>query len=193
MPSEIRYIFIPHATFIFHMIQKCSIWKVFAEFANNPTKSYQIRELSRIIKLAPTSIMLYAKELKEYNLIKREKIGVYYAYKANFDDEDFRFYKKILNLMNLRQSGVIKELDAATTPDAVVLFGSYAKGEDIESSDIDIFLLAKEKRIDLNKYEKKLNRKIQLFFFENLNKLPKELQNNILNGTILSGFLRWKN
>ena len=26
-----------------------------------------------------------------------------------------------------------------------------------------------------------------------LNKLPKELFNNILNGVILSGFIRWKN
>ena len=72
------------------------------------------------------------------------------------------------------------------------VFGSYVRGEQRKKSDIDIFLIAKEKKIDLDKYEKKLNRKIQMFFSENLSRLPKELQNNILNGIILSGFLRWK-
>src|SRR3989338_7282226 len=119
---------------MYQMIQKCSIWRVFAEFAANPKKTYQIRELSREVKLAHTSILIYLKELQKDNLIKREKVGVYNAYIANFE----------------------------------------------------------EKKIDLDKYEKKLNRKIQMFFSENLSRLPKELQNNILNGIILSGFLRWK-
>ena len=174
------------------MIQKCTIWKVFAEFADNPKKPYQIRELSREIKLAHTSVRIHLKELEKKNLIKKEKVGVYNAYKANFDDENFRFYKKIVNMVNLKESGIIKELENKTTPNAIILFGSYAKGEDIETSDIDIFIIAKEKNIDLKKYEKELNRKIQLLFSEDINKLPKELQNNILNGIILSGFLRWK-
>lgn len=174
------------------MIQKCSIWRVFAEFAANPQRAYQIRELSREIKLAHTSILIHLKELQKSNLVKREKVGVYNAYKANFDDENFRFYKKIANMIILKESGFIKDLENKATPDAIVLFGSYANGEDTEKSDVDIFLIAKEKKIDLEKYEKKLNRKIQLFFSEDINKLPKELQNNVLNGIILSGFLRWK-
>ena len=80
------------------MIQKCSIMRVFAKFAANPTKPYQIRELSREIKLAPTSVNLYIRELEKDKLIKKEKIGVYNAYKADFENENFRFYKKILNL-----------------------------------------------------------------------------------------------
>lgn len=174
------------------MIQKCSIWRVFAEFAKNPTKPYQVRELSREIRLAHTSIKIHLKELEKNNLIKKGKIGVYKAYKANSDDENFRFYKKIANIINLKESGVVKELENKATPDAVVLFGSYSKGEDTEKSDIDIFIIAKEKKVDLTKYEKKLNRKIQLFFSEDVGKVPKELQNNISNGIILSGFVRWK-
>ena len=174
------------------MIQKCTIWRVFAEFAKNPEKSFQVRELSREIRLAHTSVNIHLKELEKNKLVKKEKVGVYYAYKSNFDNENFRFYKKIMNIINLKESGVIEELENKVTPDAIILFGSYAKGEDIEKSDVDIFLIAKEKNIDLRKYEKKLNRKVQLFFSEDIAKLPKELQNNILNGMILSGFLRWK-
>ena len=175
------------------MIQKCSIWRVFSEFAKNPTKPYQIRELSKEIGLATTSIKLHLKELEKNNFIKHEKVGVYKAYKANFNDENFKFYKKLFNLTTLKECGLINELEKQLSPDVIILFGSYSKGEDIENSDIDIFALAKEKAMDLKKYEKSLGRNIQLFFSEDLNKLPKELFNNILNGVILNGFIRWKN
>ena len=175
------------------MIQKCSSWKVFSRFAKNPTRPYQIRELSREINLATTSIKLHLKDLEKNDFIKQEKVGVYKAYKANFNYENFRFYKKLFNLMALNECGLIRELEKQLAPDVIILFGSYSKGEDIENSDIDIFALSKEKNIELKKYEKSLDRKIQLFFSEDLNKLPKELFNNILNGVILSGFIRWKN
>ena len=176
---------------MYHMIQKCSIWNVFAEFAKNPTKPYHIRELSRQINLAATSVKLHLKELEKEGLIIRVNMGVYVAYKSNFENEIFRFNKKIYNLLSIKESGIVQELEKQTTPDATILFGSYSKGEDTESSDIDMFIIAKEKHLDLKAFEKKLNRKIQLFFAEDLNKIPKELLNNILNGIILSGFVRW--
>ena len=174
------------------MIQKCSIWSVFAEFAKNPRKQYQIRELSRRIKLAATSVKLHLDELEKEGLVIKEKIGIYKSYRANFEDENFRFYKRVCNILSLKESGLISELEKQTTPNAVVVFGSYQKGEDAEKSDIDIFIIAKEKKVNLSEYEKKLGRNIHLFFSEDLNKLPKELLNNILNGIILSGFVRWK-
>ena len=39
-------------------------------------------------------------------------------------------------------------------------------------------------------FEKKLNRKINIFFSDNFNKLSKELRNNIINGIILKGYLK---
>ncbi len=173
------------------MIQKCSIWKVFGAFSDRPMKHFQIRELAREISLAHTSINIHIKELEKLNLVKKEKTGIYKSYVANFDDDRFRFYKKIQNIINLKESGIVEEIENRATPDAIVLFGSYLKGEDTESSDIDLFVIAKKKNIDVKKYEDVLNRKIQLFFSEEIKKLPKELSNNILNGLTLSGFVRW--
>ena len=78
-------------------------------------------------------------------------------------------------------------------PKSIVLFGSFSKGEDIESSDIDIFVEAEEMEIDLTKFEKKLSRKINLYFDENLKKLGKNLKENIINGIVLGGVIEiWK-
>jgi len=171
------------------MIQNCSTWRVFKEFAQNPTTPYQIRQLSRNVRLAPTSIRKHVKELEKNKLIKKKRVGVYDAYIANFNNEEFRFYKKMVNLVELHQSQLIHDLENKATPDTIILFGSYAKGEDTEQSDIDIFIQAKEKKIDLKKY--KLQRKIHLHFVEDIKRLPKELQNNVGNGIILHGFVRW--
>ena len=172
------------------MIQKSSAWLVFGAFARSPTKAFHIRELSRILDLAPTSINLHLKELEKNKLIVQDKTGLYTSYKANFDSEEFRFYKKIHNLIELKESDLIEEIEDKLFPTAIVLFGSYMKGEDIETSDIDIFLIAEKKTINLSRYEKQLSRKIQLFFSDDINKLPRELKNNILNGIVLSGFLK---
>ena len=65
------------------------------------------------------------------------------------------------------------------------------KVEDIETSDIDIYIETLKKQVfNLEKFEKILQRKIQIFNYSNLDKIQnKELANNIINGLILNGFL----
>ncbi len=77
----------------------------------------------------------------------------------------------------------------------IVLFGSYAKAENHEKSDIDLFLVADEKKeLNLQKFEKLLNAKIHLFLhtkneFRKLKKTSPELVNNVINGFRLAGYL----
>jgi hypothetical protein len=48
-----------------------------------------------------------------------------------------------------------------------------------------------KKEVNLEKFEKKLKRKIQIFFFDSLTEIKnKELLNNILNGCVLEGKLK---
>ena len=54
------------------------------------------------------------------------------------------------------------------------LFGSYSRGEDVEESDIDLFVEAKERNLDIRRFEKALGRKMQLHFKEDINLFPKE-------------------
>ncbi|MBI2112930.1 hypothetical protein HYT52_05310 [Candidatus Woesearchaeota archaeon] len=57
-------------------------------------------------------------------------------------------------------------------------------------SDIDIFVEAKESKLDLVKYEKKLKHTINILFEKNINDISKELRNNIINGVVLYGFVK---
>ncbi|MBI2668575.1 nucleotidyltransferase domain-containing protein [Candidatus Woesearchaeota archaeon] len=175
------------------MLQNYNKWQVLRVFFDRPFAEggFQLREMSRLVKLAPTSVKNYLQELKEEGLIAERKNRVGYpTYCAQRDNPHFKFYKKIDLLARLQSSGLLSYLQEKALPQVIILFGSAARGEDTEHSDIDLFVQAKPEKVDVEKYEKKLSRRIQVFFEPDLKTLSKELKNNIINGIILSGYVK---
>ena len=177
------------------MLQKDNRHKILKLFFEDPAPKgigFQLREISRKCKIAPTSVKRYLNELEKEKLIvkKKHRIHDYPVYYANRDNEYFKFLKKIDTIQSIKEIGLLDYLEDVCMPDAIVLFGSASKGEDIKDSDIDLFLLCKEKKLNLKKYEKGLKRRINIFFESNFNKISNELKNNIINGVILRGYLK---
>jgi predicted nucleotidyltransferase len=175
------------------MLQKSSTFKTAEIFFINPSKEYYLMDISRTIGLAHTSVKKSLKELIKLEIIKEsiKKRGKrkFPFYKANLDEEIFKRHKIVYNISSILNSGLINFIEEKLSPKSVVLFGSYQRGEDIESSDIDLFVECKEEQLNIGIFEKKLKRKIQLHFRENFISYPKELKNNIINGIVLKGFL----
>ncbi len=164
-------------------------YRIMGLFFNQPTRHFQLREISRIINLGLPSVINYVKILEKEKLIKKIETGIYPSYCANITDR-FKLYKRNDMLLKIIESGLIDCIYERFIPDAIILFGSASKGEDIESSDIDLFVMAREEDVNLTSFEKKLSRKINLFFEEKLKDVPKELLNNIINGIVLKGYLK---
>ena len=98
--------------------------------------------------------------------------------------------KRTENLKLIYESGLNKVLDEELPWATIILFGSYSRGDDTISSDIDIAILRrKEKNIHLEVFEKMLERKINLNFYNSLREVHKDLRENICNGIVLSGQL----
>lgn len=173
------------------MLQNYSRYRLLQEFFDSPRKNFHLRELSRRLKLAPVSIILHLKALEREGLVSKEKTDLYPTFRANRDDDEFKLLKKQNLVWRLHKGGLVSFLEEKLKPNCIVLFGSASRGEATETSDIDIFVQASgETELDLKKYEKALNRKINLLFEPNLASLSKELLNNIINGTILHGYLK---
>ena len=176
------------------MLQKYNKWKVLGVFFENPNPrpAFQLREISRHAGIAPTSVKRYLDGLEKEDLIIKElhRVHKYPMYWANRANENFRQLKKIDMIISIRESGLLDYLRETCMPDAIVLFGSAARGEDLKDSDIDIFLLCKEKKLELQRYENRLKRKISVRFSKSFDKEPTELKNNIINGVILHGYLK---
>ena len=164
--------------------------KVLDLFFIFPRRQFHLREIARLVKLNPNTVSKILNDLVNEELIKKETSAVTVNFWANLDNERFIFEKRISNIKNIYYSGLIDELvKKYNNPDAIILYGSYSRGEDIEDSDIDIAMISKRKAdISLEKYEKKLERGIHLLEVD-LQKIKKELLNNLINGFIIHGYL----
>lgn len=149
-----------------------------------------MREISRNIKVAQPSTINHLKALVKAGLIIREEKGLYPSYKANRDSDIFKAYKKTDLLIQFAEMGILSYINDSCLPNCIILFGSASLGEDIESSDIDLYIQGPETKLNMERFEKPLKRKINLFFEENFNRLSSELKNNIINGIKLKGYLK---
>lgn len=172
------------------MFGKYNRYRVLKVFLDSPIQEFGLREIGRLAKLAPVSVLNYLKEFEKEELIMKLKSKGNPVYKAGRENENFVFYKKLSTLYELHNSRLIEYLWQKLAPEALILYGSYAKGEATENSDIDVFVIGKKKEIELDKFENILGREIHLMFDNDIKNIPKELKNNLINGLILKGYFK---
>ena len=165
-------------------------------FIKEPEREFHVREVAELIKKSPTTASKYLLECKKKGLLLSRKKLNHLLYKANNENVYFKDIKRKHNISKLRDSGLIEYLSKQFNhPEAIILFGSYAKAEDIPTSDIDVVVISPVKReLNLARFEKALGHPIQLFVFskqrmESMKTKNKELLNNLINGVVLEGFL----
>jgi len=172
------------------MLENYNKYKLLKIFLDNPTESFRLRELARMSNISPPSVMNYLKQLERENFLKKhEKRGIPF-YRALRDSKEFIAIKKTSILYELYFSGIVDFLWDELSPDAIILYGSHVKGESVENSDIDLYIIGREKRINIEEYEEKLGKSIHLIFNQNIKKISKELKNNLVNGIVLKGYLK---
>lgn len=171
------------------MITKDNNYKIMKLFFDNPEKQFHIRETARLTRLSAPGVLKILKKLKKENLLVSEKNKIFENVQAS-KNERFIIMKKLYNILSIFDSRLVEFLrDLYEEPGAIVLFGSYSKGEDTSKSDIDIAIITKkEVNPDLKRFEKMLKRKINVYEIQ-INKCDKEFLNNLANGTILYGYL----
>ena len=155
-----------------------------------PEKWVHIREIARRLRISPNSVRKEAALLRKSGIIEQKREGNMIMYRADMESERYRREKTLSNLRGIFGSGIAEFLEEYYNPSAIVLFGSYSRGEDTSKSDIDIaVIVSSQKRPDLRQFEKKLSRRIELSLFAR-KEVSKEFFNNIINGIVLKGFLK---
>lgn len=174
------------------MFTKDNKFKVLEIFLKNPTKEYHIREIARKTKLSPAGTMKILNKLEKQKLLEKNKNRVTTNYKANIENEETKQIKKTYNIYSIHSSGLLKKLiKYYNTPEAIILFGSYAKGEDLEKGDIDIAIETdKKEQPDLEKYEKTLERNIHIHTIKKIENIETEFKNTLANGIVLYGYMK---
>jgi len=166
--------------------------KILKILFDNPTNRFHLRELARISKLNPNTIINITKKLEKDKLVLKEKKRHITEIYANIENKEFTIKKRIFNLEQIYKSGIINFLIEKYKPEAISLIGSYSQGEDMENSDIDIVIITKLKEdSNMTKYEKTLNRKIHLIATD-YKEMSNEFYINLINGILLYGYINKK-
>ena len=147
-------------------MQELKFIKFVEFFLVNPYKEVYIRELAKKLKISPFATKKYADILVKEGLILEEKKANLRYLKANVKNLFYKHAKITYNLRQLLKSGLIEFLkNNLTNVTSIILFGSLAKGEDSDMSDIDILIIGKQKYLSLSEFENKLEKEITLHFF----------------------------
>lgn len=146
--------------------------------------------MAKELKVSPTAISKAIKYLEKENLAKvvKSKTMNLILIELNRDNIKAMQMKRVENLKQIYESGLIEELEGTFQGATIILFGSFSRGDDTISSDIDLAVIGrKEKEVDLRKLENMFKRKIIINFYPNLKDIHKNLRENICNGIVLSG------
>ena len=156
-----------------------------------PNAKLRVRELERTLKIPLPSVIRYCKELETEEILATVKIGKVVFYAANRASEKYLLEKKLYNFKRIYESGLIDYLKQELSNPPIIIFGSFAKGEDGEESDIDLYVETPSKKgLELGKFERILKRKIQIFKQKTLYEISNiHLANNIVNGITLNGYV----
>lgn len=147
-------------------MQESKFIKFVEFFLVNPYKEAYIRELSKKLKISPFATKKYADILVREGLILDEKRANLRYLKANTNNLFYKHLKVSYSLRQLLKSGLIEFLkNNLVNITSIVLFGSLAKGNDTDESDIDILIIGKQKHLSLSKFEDELDKEITLHFF----------------------------
>ena len=109
-------------------------------FFQNPTTQLRVRQIEREVKVPLPSVIRYCKELEKEGIIKKTETAGIALYSADRSSMRYLLEKRLFNIRLIFESGLLDHLIKEHSNPTIVLFGSYAKGEDIERSDIDLYI-----------------------------------------------------
>ncbi len=118
--------------------------KLLVQFMLSSKERFYMRELERILKVSIGNIRRELINLEKAGVLKSEKVGNIKFYSL---DKDSPIYNSLRDIV-VKTVGIPKLLGSCIIPNQNILisfiYGSYAKGNLDNESDIDLFVIAKK-------------------------------------------------
>ena len=145
-------------------------------FFTDPSKSYYLRELQRMLGYSAGSIRRELLRFQKDNLFTTQKVGNLLFYHLNTTHPLFEELKSIVSKTVGVEGSLRKELSSIKTIETAFIYGSFASKRDNAGSDIDLMIIGNPNISFLNqkiaRLEEKLKREINITTY-----FPEEYQN----------------
>lgn len=154
---------------------------ILEEFLLNPGNEYHIRGLARIVKATPIYVQKELKNLESIGLLDSRKKGNMVLYKMRTKSPIAEDLKRIFLKTESIGQAIMKDLDARKIKFAFI-FGSFAKGSETSTSDVDMLIIGDVNEDDvlrsISKTERRIGREINFILWteeEFLDKAKKKI------------------
>ena len=121
---------------------------------SNPSREFSQKEIMRKANVSKATIAKSVPLLKDKGLIFLRKIGVTNLIRLNNEDIIIKEIKKIKIISELDDLKKLKDIE-------IYLYGSCARGEYVEESDVDLLVIGNIKREDIVSLMQNLSKKIR--------------------------------
>ncbi len=141
------------------MMSKKSPNKILRLFVKNPTSEMQLKHIESATKLAKLSVLKWTKELARQKLLTTRSIGRTTLYTLSRENPSVKQFRILHNIDYINAK--LGNIDSQ-----IFLYGSFARGENDEKSDIDLLVISKDR--DIIKKLKVLDDRIKVSFYSPL-------------------------
>ncbi len=134
--------------------------KILKFFIFNPTKRFYLREIARKLKMSTSTVKTFLDLFVKEGIVIKEKIGNLSIFNLNNESVYVKELKKVFALFYFKENNIEK-----ITNKTLAIYGSYAKGEFDERSDIDLLVIGKKADINykaLKSFEDNVGIEVQL-------------------------------
>jgi len=115
------------------------VFKILNFVFKNPTQEFYEKRVAENAKISVGACNKYMKKLSEIGFLTKEKRGRMNFYKLNRENPLVNQFKILFTLDSILVRDIKEKIKEEVE---VFLYGSFARGEDVEESDFDILLIS---------------------------------------------------
>lgn len=164
--------------------------RIFSFIAGHPEKVFCEREIRDATKTSTGSVNQILKLLLDLDIVEREKKGNLFLYSINSGNLLLKYFKIFENILFIHS--LVEKLKPYAYE--IVLYGSCARGENTEKSDIDIFIKtehASKARSIIDKY-RTAGYNIKAVMIDPLEISSSRKADEVFYGEVKKGIVLWR-
>jgi len=123
------------------ILRKYGLVRLLEIFLRNPSREYYLNEIARELDMSSSTVKTYVDALVSDNILFERRKGNLRIFMLNNENPVVKELKRAYFLSLLIAAGIDKIVGIGT----VAIYGSLAKGEIDERSDIDVLVISTEK------------------------------------------------
>jgi len=130
---------------IFDILSRKSPSRIIKMFLENPTTDVQVKDIIKATKLAKLSVITWLKELVKSGVLGVSQAGRTRIYRLNTKKPVIKQLRILYNIDYINE-----RIGKIGGNEQIFVYGSFARGENTERSDIDILVIGKNRGIIKN-------------------------------------------